>query len=92
MRPFVKMYTCAHCGKTAHHYATWHKHDHSVAVTCGACKKPRKEAAASSNTAMVLVSAKKVSDMQGVPRQQTKTFMAAMREQLQGTDRVPGSI
>jgi len=78
-----------HSGKAAHHYATWCKHDHSVAFTCGACNKPGKEAAASSNTAMVLVPAEKVSDMQGVPRQQTKIFMAAMREQLQGTDRVP---
>ena len=72
-----------------HHYATWQKHDHSVAVACHACKKPRKEAAASSNKATTVVSAEKGPDMQGVLRVQTQTFMAAMREQLQGTDRVP---
>jgi len=64
--PWVKPYTCAHCGKSAHHYVSWQKHDHSVAVTCGACKKPRKEAPASSNKAMAAVSAEKAPDMQRV--------------------------
>jgi len=38
---------------------------------------------------MVAVSAEKAPDMQGVLQQQTQTFMAAMRQQVQGTDRVP---
>ena len=71
-------------GTEAHHYATWQKHDHSVAVACHACKKP-----ASSNKAMAAVSAEKARGMQGVLREQTKTFITAMREQLQGTDWVP---
>ena len=59
-----------------------------MAVACGACKEPHKQAAASSKKAMVAVLAEKAPDMQGVLRQQTQPFMAAMRQQLQGTDRV----
>jgi len=87
-RPWVKHYTCAHCGKSTHHSASWQKYDHSVAVTCGLCKKLRKEAPAS-NKAMAAVSAEKAHDMQKVLRQQTATFMAAMRKQLQGPAQVP---
>jgi len=76
----------AHCSNEAHQYATWQKHDYGVAAACHACKKPREEAPASSNKAMAAVSAEKAPD---VLREQTPTFMAAMREQLQGTDRVP---
>jgi len=66
-------------------------HEHLVAVACHACKKPRKEAPASSNKAMAAVSPEKAPDMQdaSVLREQTQTFMAAMREQLQGTNWVP---
>jgi len=38
---------------------------------------------------MVAVLAEKAPDMQGALRQQTQPFMAAMRQQVQGTDRVP---
>jgi len=79
------------CSTEAHHYVTWQKHDHSVAVACHACKKPRKEAPASSSKAMAAVSAENAPDMQDVLRKQTQMFMAAMREQLQGTNRVPVS-
>jgi len=82
--PFAPRWVCAHYGTEAHHYATWQKHDHSVAVACHACKKP-----ASSNKAMAAVSAEKALDMQGVLREQTQMFITAMREQLQGTDWVP---
>ena len=60
----ARPYTCAHCGKGAHHYVSWHKHGHIVAVTCGACQEPRKEAPASSNKTLTAVSAEKASDMQ----------------------------
>jgi len=88
-RPFVPRWVCAHCSTEAHHYFTWQKHDHSVAVACHACKKPRKEAPASSSKAMAAVSAENAPDMQDVLREQTQTFMAAMREELQATNQVP---
>jgi len=67
-RRFASRWVCAHCGTLAHHYATYHKRDSSLAVACHGCKKPCKEAPASINRSMAAVSAEEAPDMQGALR------------------------